>query len=80
MIELTLVELAFVVIGLSMFFVVFFEWVSRWSNGNAERRGVRGRRVCRLCLAVFSKPDDEATAKCPECGALTDRRGPSALG
>lgn len=80
MIELTLTELAFVVIGLAMLSIVFFAWVSRWAAGNAEKRSLRHRIVCRLCLAVFEDSGRQTEVECPKCGAKTNRGGPQALG
>ncbi|MEM9236319.1 MAG: hypothetical protein AAGB14_06025 [Verrucomicrobiota bacterium] len=80
MIDLSLMELAVAVIGLSMITVIFFSWVSRWSANNAERRSLKDRIVCRLCLAVFRREGRNAVVKCPECGARTNRGGPTALG
>lgn len=80
MIYLSLTELAFVVIGLAMVSVVFFGWVSRWAAKNAERRSLRSRIICRLCLAVFDDTGRQTVVDCPECGAKTNRGGPQALG
>lgn len=80
MIHLSLTELAFAVIACAMVAVAFFGWVSRWTSGNAERRSLRHRIVCRLCLAVFENTSREAVVKCPECQARTNRGGPTALG
>lgn len=80
MIYLSLTELAFVVIGAGMLVVVFFGWVSRWAAGNAERRSLRNRIVCRLCLAVFEDSGRQQVVDCPDCGGKTNRGGPQALG
>ena len=80
MIELTLTELAFVVVGTAMFLVAFFGWISRWAANNAEKRSLRHRVVCRLCLAVFEDSGRQNVVNCPECGAKTKRGGPQALG
>lgn len=80
MIEVSLRELAVGVIAVSMVLVLLFTWISHWSNRNAERRSLRRRIVCRLCLAVFENPGRERMVECPDCGARTDRRGPQALG
>lgn len=80
MIDVNLTELAVAVIGLSMIVVAFFGWVSRWSAKNAERRSLKNRIICRLCLAVFEKDGREPVVNCPECGARTNRGGSKALG
>ena len=80
MIELSLTELAVGVLGVSMVLVIFFAWISRWSAVNAERRSLRNRVVCRLCLAVFEASGRDTVQSCPECGAKTERRGARPLG
>lgn len=80
MIYLTLSEVAFVVLGLSMLTVAFFGWVSQWSAKNAEKRSQHQRIICRLCLAVFQSPGRQAVVKCPECGGKTNRGGSKSLG
>jgi len=80
MIELTLTELALVVVGVAMCLVAFFGWMSRWAASNAEKRSLRQRIVCRLCLAVFEDSGRQDVVNCPECGAKTKRGGPQSLG
>lgn len=80
MIELSLTELAAAAIGASMVLIALFAWISRWSNGNAERRSLRHRAVCRLCLAVFEVRGGERDLTCPECGGKTGPQGPTPLG
>jgi hypothetical protein len=80
MIYLSLTELAFVVIGMALIVVAFFGWVSRWAARNAERRSLRHRIICRLCLAVFEDTGRQAVVDCPKCGAKTNRGSPQSLG
>jgi predicted RNA-binding Zn-ribbon protein involved in translation (DUF1610 family) len=80
MIELSLTELAAGAIGITMVVVVFFEWVSRWSAGNAERRSVRKRVTCRLCLLVVEDDGRGRTFQCPHCGAENERGRNRSLG
>lgn len=80
MIELTLTQLAVGAIALSMLLVGFFAWVARWSNAKDERRSLKQRCVCRLCLAVFEVAGHEQEVGCPECGAKTGHEGPQPLG
>ena len=74
MIELTLEELAVIVIGACFVLVVGAVCISRWSNANARRRGVRCRVICRLCHHAFEDHGKERHPVCPECGACNERR------
>ena len=80
MIEITLTELAFWVLGVSFALIVAWGWTGRWSHAKEEKRALRERVVCRLCLAVFESRAGERVEHCPECGAKTDNRGPTPLG
>lgn len=80
MIEVTLTELSVGLLMLALLLVVLFGWISRWSHHKAEKRSVRQRMVCRLCLTVFEHEGYESVVDCPECGAKTGRKGPQALG
>ena len=74
MIELTLEDLAVGVVGGALVVVCGAVWVSRWSNANAARRGVKFRMECRLCRHVWEDRSGERDLDCPQCGA-TNRRG-----
>lgn len=80
MIEISLTDLAVVVLGISMIMVIFFAWLSRWTEAKNEKRALRDRVICRLCLAVFDAAGRETEQSCPECGAKTGRQGPTPLG
>lgn len=80
MIELSFTELAFWVLGLAMILVIFGAWASSWSGAKEEKQALRGRVVCRLCLAVFESSSRDTEQHCPDCGARTNRRGPTPLG
>jgi len=80
MIELTLTELAAWSIGVSMVLVVFFTWISRWSARNAERRSLRRRVTCRLCLHVMEDDGRGRLSHCPHCGADNERGRNRSLG
>lgn len=45
-----------------------------------ERRALRDRVVCRLCLAVFEAGSRDPVQVCPDCGGLTNREGAKPLG
>ena len=80
MIELTLTELAAWAIGAAMVLVAFFSWISRWSNRNAERRSLRRRVSCRLCLMVVEDEGRGRIFQCPHCGANNERGRNRSLG
>ena len=80
MIELTLTELAAWSICVSMIIVVFFTWISRWSNGNAERRSLRRRATCRLCLQVLEVEGRDRVFRCPHCGGENEKGRNRSLG
>ena len=80
MIELSLQEIAVFVIGLSMAVVVIFELISRKAMAKHDRKFVKTRVICRLCLATFAASGREKEQSCPECGAKTGREGPTPLG
>jgi predicted RNA-binding Zn-ribbon protein involved in translation (DUF1610 family) len=80
MIELTLTELAAWSIGIAMAAVLFFEWISRWSQRNAERRSLRRRVTCRMCLLVMEDEGREKIFRCPHCGAANERGRNRSLG
>ena len=80
MIELTLTELAAWSLGVAMVVVIFFEWISRWSNRNAERRSLRRRVTCRLCLQVLEDDGRGRIFQCPHCGAENERGRNRSLG
>jgi predicted RNA-binding Zn-ribbon protein involved in translation (DUF1610 family) len=80
MIELTLTDLAAWSIGVSMIIVVFFTWISRWSNGNAERRSLRRRATCRLCLQVVEVEGRDRVFRCPHCGGENEKGRNRSLG
>lgn len=80
MIEWTLKDLAFWAVGGGMVLVALFSWISRWSNGNAERRSMRRRMVCRTCLNVFEDGGAARVVECPHCGGLVERGRSRTLG
>jgi predicted RNA-binding Zn-ribbon protein involved in translation (DUF1610 family) len=80
MIELTLTELAAWSISVAMVLVILFEWISRWSHGNAERRSLRRRVCCRLCLQVIEEESRGRVFRCPHCGAENEKGRNRSLG
>lgn len=80
MIELSLTQLAAWSIGGAMVIVALFAWISRWSNRNAERRSLRRRVSCRLCLLVVEDEGSSRIFQCPHCGASNERGRNRSLG
>ncbi|WP_035612632.1 hypothetical protein [Haloferula sp. BvORR071] len=80
MIELSLTELAAWAIGAPMVLVAFFSWISRWSHRNAERRSLKRRVSCRLCLLVVEDEGRGRIFQCPHCGADNERGRNRSLG
>jgi hypothetical protein len=68
MIELTLTELCWAVVIATLALVTLFVWISRFAHHNAEKRGVRRRWICDLCLTVWQEPHKTKIATCPHCG------------
>lgn len=80
MIEIDFTDLAVRTIGLAMVMVGLLILAERRRVSRSERRALRDRVVCRLCLAVFEARDRDSVQTCRECGASTDRKGPRPLG
>lgn len=78
--ELSLTELAAWSIGVTMVVVALFSWISRWANRNAERRSLRRRVSCRLCLLVVEDEGRGRIFNCPHCGAVNERGPNRSLG
>lgn len=80
MIELDLAELVAWVLGVAFLVVAGSACRARWSERKEEKRALRSRCECRICLAVFEDTGRGDPVVCPSCGAQV-RRGPSrALG
>ena len=56
-----------------MILVGFFTLISRLSHRAGERRAVKGRIVCRLCLHAFEDHGSASLPECPGCGAQNER-------
>lgn len=63
-----------------MILVGFFTLISRLSQRAGERRAVKGRIVCRLCLHAFEDHGSASLPECPGCGALNERGRSRRLG
>jgi rRNA maturation endonuclease Nob1 len=60
------VAMALGLTGLSIF-------TSRLSRRGAERRSLRYRVICRLCLHAWEDHGLARTVECPECGGMNER-------
>lgn len=80
MIELSLTELALVVVGGVLAVGALGILLSGLADRRADRAALRTRVICRLCLAVFEDHGRDRQLKCPACGADTGRDGPQPLG
>lgn len=70
----------FGVLAGSMLLVTFFTLLSRVSRNGVERRSVRSRVICRLCLHAFEDHGSSRMPECPHCGALNERGRDRRLG
>lgn len=74
MIEISLYDLVIALLIGSFAVISLWTVVSRWSHGNAERRGVKNRTICRFCLHAFESENGDKIVHCPRCHA-ENRRG-----
>lgn len=58
----------------------FLTIASRLSQRAGERRAVRGRIICRLCLHAFEDHGTATLPSCPCCGAMNQRGRSRRLG
>lgn len=68
MIELSLSEYCILVIVSAIGLIGFFGWISHFAHSNEERRGLRVRFVCDLCLTAWQDRSREKVVDCPHCG------------
>lgn len=80
MIELSLHGLVAAMLIGSFALIALWTIVSRWSHGNAERRGVKHRVICRFCLHSFESEGGGKIVDCPRCGAANRRGRDRSLG
>ncbi|MBK1883192.1 hypothetical protein JIN85_12255 [Luteolibacter pohnpeiensis] len=72
--ELTLIEFVLTVIIGSCGFILLALVISRSMRGRAERRSLRRRIICRLCLHAFEARNSEPVVRCPECGVANEHQ------
>ena len=71
--ELTLIEFVLTVIIGCCGFIVLALVISRTLRSRAERRSLKRRFICRLCLHAFEVRNGEEIVHCPECGVANER-------
>ncbi|GAA5483764.1 hypothetical protein [Haloferula sargassicola] len=80
MIAIGLEELVGWVLGGAMVAIGLFTWISAAKHAKNERKALRHKAVCRLCLAVFEVDSRFEEHRCPHCHASTGPDGPTPLG
>ena len=80
MIELDLLELSVVVMIGTLVCFFGLKWIEAYRERRERRQACRRRRECRLCLAIFESQTHERIQHCPECGGVTESKGPRPLG
>jgi ribosomal protein L37AE/L43A len=55
-------------IAAAMILVGLFGWISEFMHRNAEKKGIRQRFQCDLCLTVWQELHKTKIACCPHCG------------
>jgi rubrerythrin len=72
---LTLAEFVLMVLIGSGALILMSAIASRTLHARAEKRSLRRRMVCRLCLHAWENRDAAAkVAACPACGATNENR------
>jgi hypothetical protein len=72
--EMTLEEFVLAALLGSFALVALFTLISRTSRLGVEKRAIRNRIVCRLCLHSFEDHGSHPTPECPACQALNERK------
>ena len=72
--EITLSQFVLVVVFGCCALVLLFAAVSRFLHYRSEKRALRRRIVCRLCLHAFEDTGDALLIDCPVCHAANERK------
>lgn len=72
--EVTLSQFVLMVVFGSCALVLLLAAVSRYLHFRSEKRALRRRIVCRLCLHAFEVTGDELLVDCPVCHAANERK------
>lgn len=78
--DLLLPEFVLWAMVIPMFLVAFSTLISRLSHRAGERRAVKSRIICRLCLHAFEDHGSASLPECPGCGARNERGRDRRLG
>lgn len=72
--EITLSQFVLVVVFGCCASVLLLAAVSRFLHHRSEKRALRRRIVCRLCLHAFEDLSDATLVDCPSCHSLNERK------
>jgi hypothetical protein len=72
--EITLSHFVLAVVFGSCGCVLLFAAVSRMMHYRSEKRALRRRIVCRLCLHAFEDSSEALLLECPACHARNERK------
>jgi hypothetical protein len=79
MFRLQIHELLFVYTGLCLTVILVAACLHNFRRSTRERTARRGLLKCRLCAFEFRDTTGAVLPRCPNCGALTERRKLSQL-
>lgn len=71
--EFTLTEFALTVICASGAIVCLLSFLSWWTARQNEKRSLRMRIICRLCLHAYEESEDVGLSQCPDCRTQNKR-------
>ena len=71
--EISLSHFVFVVVFGCCVFVSVLAVVSRYLHYRSEKRALRRRVICRLCLHAFEDTGASPLVECPSCHARNER-------
>jgi len=71
--EISLSHFVFVVVFGCCALVCVLAVVSRYLHHRSEKRALRRRVICRLCLNAFEDTSDSLLVDCPSCHARNER-------
>lgn len=79
MFRLQLHELLFVYSGVCLLVILAAACIHNFRRSTRERSARRNLLKCRLCAFEFTETTDIVLPRCPNCGALTERKTLSQL-
>jgi predicted RNA-binding Zn-ribbon protein involved in translation (DUF1610 family) len=72
--ELTLADFVLYAVLGSFALVPIFSVISRTLHARTEKRALKNRVICRLCLHAFEDRSHTSSVHCPACGAVNERK------